>query len=472
MRGRTILVLALLLVLSNFGYSQTHCNCEQALNLTIKKVEGEYPGFEQKTKDKLAYNNYKNNLLAEAKTTQDASCVELLTKYTSYFKDRHLWVVANATVAPQQKEAIPAKKMANINLKKFYANLQKTKDKLEGVWRDDKYKIGLTKTGENEYVGFIIEADPNYWKPGEIKFKLFANGNYEYYMQDHSIQKGTFKSYDNCLLYFNVLRSSFVKENPTPALNATQIADRINEVEGFYVKQLTPKTAVIKLSSFDYPYVDRIEKLIAANRSTLESSENLIIDIRGNGGGTDNAYQTLLPYLVTNPTRHMGAEFLASQSFIDGLERYRAGIKDDVKKKEEVEGIDRKISLLRQNLGKYVRFSADSVTIDTIAKAQKSPKQIVVLTDGRVASSGENLTLVAKQSKKVKTMGTPTSGVLDYANGYLFEIGCGNYRLVVPTYRSFRLPNYPIDNIGIQPDIYLDQSVKDWVAYAIDYLEN
>jgi hypothetical protein len=34
-----------------------------------------------------------------------------------------------------------------------------------------------------------------------------------------------------------------------------------------------------------------------------------------------------------------------------------------------------------------------------------------------------------------------------------------------------RLPDYPIDNIGIQPDIYLDETVKDWVSYALDYLE-
>lgn len=42
----------------------------------------------------------------------------------------------------------------------------------------------------------------------------------------------------------------------------------------------------------------------------------------------------------------------------------------------------------------------------------------------------------------------------------------------MPTWRSMRLPDYPIDNIGIQPDIYLDNSVKDWVAFAVDYLEN
>lgn len=34
-----------------------------------------------------------------------------------------------------------------------------------------------------------------------------------------------------------------------------------------------------------------------------------------------------------------------------------------------------------------------------------------------------------------------------------------------------RLPDYPIDNIGFQPDIYLDKYVKDWVQFVVDYLE-
>lgn len=53
----------------------------------------------------------------------------------------------------------------------------------------------------------------------------------------------------------------------------------------------------------------------------------------------------------------------------------------------------------------------------------------------------------------------------------MFDFGCPEYLLQLPTYRSSRLPDYPIDNIGMQPDIYLDKSVKDWIKFALDYLE-
>jgi hypothetical protein len=35
-----------------------------------------------------------------------------------------------------------------------------------------------------------------------------------------------------------------------------------------------------------------------------------------------------------------------------------------------------------------------------------------------------------------------------------------------------RLPDYPLDNIGIQPDVFMDKYIEDWVQYALDYLEN
>lgn len=69
-------------------------------------------------------------------------------------------------------------------------------------------------------------------------------------------------------------------------------------------------------------------------------------------------------------------------------------------------------------------------------------------------------------------MGTPTYGAIDYASVRKFDFGCSEYKLYLPTFRSLRLPDYPIDNIGIQPDIYLDKTVEDWVQFAMDYLED
>ncbi|MFT3981631.1 MAG: S41 family peptidase [Ferruginibacter sp.] len=458
---------------ANAAFSQqSNCNCSQALQNLIIKVETEYPGFAEKTKDSLFYNSFKTSLEKEIAHTSTLGCFSILKKYVSYFKDRHLWVSPNDQQPTGATAVNTASEIFTLDIKKFKKEIVKSKDALEGIWKNDAYEIGIKKRGPDEYVGFIISADPKYWKPNEIKFRLFSNGRFEYKMQDHSVQKGNYTLEAQTLLYFKEILTELVKQTPEPTLSAEDITNKINELNGFYCKRLTAKTTILKLSNFSYPFVDPIEKLIEKHKDILQTSENLIIDIRGNGGGTDDAYQKILPYILTNPTRYIRTEHLSTPAFISNLKNYNASLTDKEKYQEQIAENEKKIRLLEANPGRFVNFSGNAVVIDTINVEPKSPKQIVFLTNNKVASAAENFLLAAKQSRKVKVMGTPTSGVLDYANVYRFnDFACLNYQLYMPTYRSLRLPDYPIDNIGIQPDVYLDKTVENWEKFTVEYLE-
>ncbi|CAM3638183.1 S41 family peptidase [Elizabethkingia bruuniana] len=475
-----IQIVLLFLLLSVFGYvnAQTQCNCNDALQKIILKIESEYPGFDIKTKDKLLYNSVKESSTKLALENKNPSeCLDILKAYIGFFKDRHIGVLPNEYLSQQNTTSktteIKTSKPANIDLKRFKKDILTKPNQFEGIWKDDNYEIGVKKVNQNEYIGFIIKADPKYWKPNEIKFRLFADGTCEYYMQDRSVQKGKYKIYDASILFFDALKSSFTKQLPAATLNQEEIKDKINEINGFYVKKLTPRTTLIKLPNFSEVFLEAIEAMLEKNKKLIENSEFLIIDVRDNSGGTDNAYSSILSYISTNPIRSVGVEYLSSESFIRNSQKYLQGLeKDSIKNKDRIDNLRKRIVLLKENLGKYVNFSDKKVNIENINYAPKSPSQIVVLANNRTASAAENFLLRTKQSKKVKIMGIPSSGVLDYANAMFFEYGCDNYKLLMPTYRSFRLPDYPIDNIGVQPDIYLDTSVSDWVKYAVDYLEN
>ncbi|MCL1668345.1 S41 family peptidase [Elizabethkingia ursingii] len=475
-----IQIILLFLLSSIFGYvnAQTQCGCNDALQKIILKIESEYPGFDIKTKDKLLYNSVKESSTKLALENKNPSaCLDILKGYAGFFKDRHIWVLPNEYVSQQNinSKTTEAKnlKLVNVDLKRFKKDVVTKPNEFEGIWKDDNYEIGVKRINQNEYIGFIIKADPKYWKPNEIKFRLFSDGTYEYYTQDRSVQKGKYKIYDASILFFDTTRSSFTKQLPAATLNEEEIKDKINDINGFYVKKLTPKTTIIKLQNFSYIFLDTIEAMLEKNKKLIENSEFLIIDVRDNGGGTDNAFRSIMPYISTNPIRHVGVEYLSSESFIRNSQKYLQEIeKDSIKNRENIDDLRKRIAILKKNLGKYVNFKDERVSVETINYAPKSPSQIVVLTNNHTGSAAENFLLRAKQSKKVKIMGIPSSGVLDYANAMFFEYGCDNYKLLMPTYRSFRLPDYPIDNIGIQPDIYLDKGVSDWVKFAIEYLES
>ena len=453
---KQIIISILIFVITSTSFSQTDCNCEQALKQLMQKVETEYPGFNDKTKDKLLYNNFKENLIAKSGNISELDCIELLRTYKDFFRDGHISIYPVA-----QEQNVQQNKVA-ISQEEFQKRILNTTDPMEGVWSSGAYKVGIVKQNE-EYQGFIIEADTNFWKANEIKFRLLENGKAKYYLRDHSLSEETWELVDGWVLYFK--NSKFIKEFPKPNLSESEIKLRIEEIDGCYFKKVSEKTVLLCLSSFEHNYVDRIKKLLADNKKAIESSENLIIDVRNNLGGVYDAYVDLLPYIHTNNIRGLGMEFLATQTLIDGIE----GWYDDAEGKKKAREW---IAIFKTKIGQFVNTDTTDYYIDTIKLAVRSPKQVVILVNRRTASSGEAFVLDAKQSKKVKIMGTPTYGALDYGSASFFNIGCSNYKLMMPTWRSMRLPEYPIDNIGIQPDIYIDKSVKDWVQFAVDYLEN
>jgi hypothetical protein len=60
---------------------------------------------------------------------------------------------------------------------------------LEGGRSTEGYKMGIKKMSGNEYTGFIIEAASARWKAGDIKFRLFPDGSFEYSLLDRSKKK-------------------------------------------------------------------------------------------------------------------------------------------------------------------------------------------------------------------------------------------------------------------------------------------
>lgn len=108
------------------------------------------------------------------------------------------------------------------------------------------------------------------------------------------------------------------------------------------------------------------------------------------------------------------------------------------------------------------------------------PKNVGIIINSGNASSAEQFLLTAKNSSKVILFGNEnTAGVYDYSNITPKELPSGKYKLWLPATRSRRLPDHPIDNIGIAPDIHIPleptlqlfDRLDDWVYFVKNYLE-
>jgi hypothetical protein len=240
---------------------------------------------------------------------------------------------------------------------------------------------------------------------------------------------------------------------------------------------LSDSTFYLRIPSFAD---DRGEKTVKKQWSEITSRPNLIIDIRNNSGGQDDYYQLLASLLYTNPYLSKGVEWYSTEN---NIKMYEEAIKNGQIRNGE-EGIQWTNSLLnemKKNIGGFVIHplmgSDKTASNDTI---YPNPKRVGIIINEGNASSAEQFLLTAKESSKVILFGNcNTAGVLDYSNAIGENFPSNKYELTFPMTRSRRLPDHPIDNIGIPPDIYIPypssaqlfNRLDQWVYFVFNYLE-
>jgi C-terminal processing protease CtpA/Prc len=222
------------------------------------------------------------------------------------------------------------------------------------------------------------------------------------------------------------------------------------------------------------------EKIVRKYWSEITSTPNLIIDIRNNSGGQDEYYQLLADLLYTNPYTSKGVEWYSTKN---NIKMYEDAIKNgDIRNGEEgIRWTNSLLNEMKKNIGGFVihpMIGADTtVKNDTI---YNYPKRVGIIINEGNASSAEQFLLTAKESSKVILFGNyNTAGVLDYSNTISENFPSNKYKLTFPMTRSRRLPDNPIDNIGIPPDIYIPypaskqlfDRLDQWVYFVKNYLE-
>jgi hypothetical protein len=78
------------------------------------------------------------------------------------------------------------------------------------------------------------------------------------------------------------------------------------------VELLTESAALLRVPSFSARYEASVEQLVAEHRDEIAARPQLILDLRGNSGGSDATYDVLAELVYTDPVLEIGADLLAS----------------------------------------------------------------------------------------------------------------------------------------------------------------
>ncbi len=234
----------------------------------------------------------------------------------------------------------------------------------------------------------------------------------------------------------------------------------------FALSILDSQTLLFRLPSMNGIYKPLIDSILLQNELFLTHYPYLIIDCRGNSGGALNTWDALKPYLYTGPVTIDGALYFASNDNAKALQSWiKPGMPNAAKK------YYKKIAkAMKKSPGKFV--GTMRARREQFKVVLPNPKKVVLLTNGRCASSCEYFVLWAQQSRKVTIMGGNTAGVADYVATQSQSIPCHNWLFTYPIARSNRVPDgRGIDNIGIAPKIALNDQTLDWVEFARCWLK-
>jgi hypothetical protein len=319
------------------------------------------------------------------------------------------------------------------------------------------------KNEYRNYAAVILNSKTKLWRQGQVKFELKQQSpdtfSCIFYYRDHHPEVATyyFKNGE-----FN--NGDWIREGSAPRISEAKAYVQHDSVR-CYVRKITGKTLYLRISSFNVEYAKTIDSLFKENELLVKETPNLIVDLRGNGGGSDYSYRPILPYLYTNPITTVGVDVLASEDNIKSWESLLADTNIPPEIKSELTS---KIAQMKAYPNQYVNIAPDDTT--TYAEVLPYPQKVAILIDKNCASTTEQFLLAAKQSSKVTLFGEHTAGVLDYSNMVAKEFPCMPFKLYYAITRSRRIPKYAIDNIGIQPDIVLPKN-SDWIELTIKYLE-
>jgi hypothetical protein len=284
------------------------------------------------------------------------------------------------------------------------------------------------------------------------KGKIFFEDSLNHYKSKVSSITSEQECLDLISEYLKVWRDGHLYIGPSSKQKHTD-ATKSERLKHFAeIKSIKPDVIYISLPNFQNYNREQLKKLLSDNRDRLLLTKNWIIDVRGNGGGSDSVYYPILPWIISNETIRVSASWLVTEDNKSAQKR----ICDDNDRAD----CDAKVQEILDSMkgvanGDFASQTKSTGLLFTPPSNHPKAEKVAVLIDNKCASSCEEFILLLKQSFNVKTLGQRTAGLLDYSNLRPYQLPSGKRELWYATSRSNRLPYFPIDSYGIAPDIYL-----------------
>lgn len=283
------LPLLLFLIISLVYSQEQDCNCIDELDTMSKLIKNSksYKTQIKKEARESDFNVWKEEIKREIANDSLSKffCVGYLQKYISFIEDKHNQVYF---IPDNITENVPA-------YSKEIDTTLKSTDQVSGIYYAGSDKVLVQKENDTIWYGITLKSDSKEWTKGKIRLRIekTANNNFEIF---EYFQNGLLFYQKNIEILNGRIHSTFWNKDNNYFFNK-------NFKDNFTYKSIN--------SSFDYVGIKTLRRTSSLMKeaatfyeNNLEklTRENLIIDLRNNGGGSINQLKPLIKSLKRNKT--------------------------------------------------------------------------------------------------------------------------------------------------------------------------
>ncbi|HSJ65131.1 MAG TPA: S41 family peptidase [Gemmatimonadaceae bacterium] len=465
--------------------SEVPAGCREDLDGLARKVEANYAGYvlEVTGDARAAYRLRLDSLRAAADTADERRCFFVLRRYVDGFGDPHLFLFQSTrrdtTAVPRPDEAVEHIAMTEEDVRRALDRHRGALDPIEGIYYDRGLRVGVVSTARvpmaaarEGFVAIVLTPDTSTWKAGDVRARLWhdRDGTYEGRLWERN---GASRLLRGRLHGGQLLRMSPVMWGKAYPLAADGGGRLHPENPRHPTLVVRGGTVVVTMPSHDPAYRAVLDSLVAGHSADFERAERLIIDLRGNEGGSSTTSNALLPYIVSDsllpsPLAEGEPMMLSSPDQMAYATRFFAGPAGA----DSSPRLQRLLSRMRENPGALVPLldSGESMPQPPRVAPIVGPRRVGVIIDGGTVSAAEVLVARAMRSTRVTVFGEPTEGALDYQSTYIvpFQTAGRRWFLGYPTITAHtRLPTDGIRGRGIAPHVRLPlDGIDDVIGYV------
>jgi len=435
-------------------------SCSALLAGFKSKIEEDYAGFrlEVKGEQRKAYDALADSLAREAATTSGDACFFVLNRFVTWFRNPHLFVFQytqlDTAETTRRARAVRHVTLTERQARSYFTRQGDRLDPIEGIWYDgDGLQLAVVpdSASPGRFMAVVLTPDTTLWRAGDVRATVERRGE-DRYLVNLSARNFALQHLD-ATIYKEVMLQlgpgMWGRSFPGP--DTRGLVDPVDAHRPTIVRD--DNTMIVSVPSHDPRLAPVLDSLVLTNDAALRSADRLIVDLRGNEGGSSWTTHSLLPFVQSRLERESryGGDTTVMLSTPDQIAYvHRGGFGPDTT--PFVKGL---IQRLESSPGEFVRFSVDegSEAADTTFPG---PSRVALITDGGTVSAGEVLVLDALRSSRARVFGQPTAGALDYPSVNIVRVHPDERRwfLGYPTLAaSIHLPANGMRGKGIEPDV-------------------